>query len=128
MLTDPYRMYIVVRRGAFDSVDDGGRMAGLAAALHGLCVQDELVLRVRQARGAVVGGDPPRGIFEGDLVAAGVAALGDRLGVRLPRVLLVDQVVEPADTRRSERRAFAAWEFDSPLGHLGSDGRVRKSA
>src|SRR3954452_738754 len=25
-------MYIVVRRGAFDSVDEGGRMAGLAAA------------------------------------------------------------------------------------------------
>src|SRR5262245_46753315 len=25
-------MYIVVRRGAFDSIDEGGRMAGLAAA------------------------------------------------------------------------------------------------
>ena len=28
-----------------------------------------------------------------------------------------DQVVELADTRRSERRALEAWEFDSPLGH-----------
>ncbi len=26
-----------------------------------------------------------------------------------------------ADTRRSERRAFTAWEFDSPLGHCGVD-------
>ncbi len=29
-----------------------------------------------------------------------------------------DQVVELADTRHSECRAPAAWEFDSPLGHL----------
>jgi hypothetical protein len=29
-----------------------------------------------------------------------------------------DQVVELVDTRRSERRAPEAWEFDSPLGHL----------
>jgi threonine aldolase len=28
---DPYRMYIVVRRGAFTSLDEGGRMVGLAA-------------------------------------------------------------------------------------------------
>ena len=27
------------------------------------------------------------------------------------------------DTRRSERRAFAAWEFDSPLGHLQAGRR-----
>jgi hypothetical protein len=26
-----------------------------------------------------------------------------------------------ADTRRSERRAFTAWEFDFPLGHCGVD-------
>jgi hypothetical protein len=29
----------------------------------------------------------------------------------------IDQVVKLADTRRSERRALRAWEFDSPLGH-----------
>jgi hypothetical protein len=29
-----------------------------------------------------------------------------------------DQVVELVDTRRSERRALKAWEFDSPLGHM----------
>src|SRR3954451_14203966 len=28
---DPLRMYIVVRRGAFETVDEGGRLAGLAA-------------------------------------------------------------------------------------------------
>ncbi|HET6550056.1 MAG TPA: hypothetical protein VFG79_16450 [Solirubrobacter sp.] len=28
---DPLRMYIVVRRGAFDSIDEGGRLAGIAA-------------------------------------------------------------------------------------------------
>jgi hypothetical protein len=28
---DPFRMYIVVRRGAFETVDEGGRLAGLAA-------------------------------------------------------------------------------------------------
>ncbi len=27
------------------------------------------------------------------------------------------EVVELVDTRRSERRALAAWEFDSPLRH-----------
>ena len=32
-----------------------------------------------------------------------------------------DQVVESADTRRSERRALGAWEFKSPLGHLKND-------
>jgi hypothetical protein len=30
-MDDPLRMYIVVRRGAFDTVDEGGRLAGLAA-------------------------------------------------------------------------------------------------
>ncbi len=30
-MTDPLRMYIVVRRGAFESIDEGGRLAGLAA-------------------------------------------------------------------------------------------------
>ena len=30
-MDDPLRMYIVVRRGAFESVDEGGRLAGLAA-------------------------------------------------------------------------------------------------
>jgi hypothetical protein len=29
-----------------------------------------------------------------------------------------NQVVEQADTRRSERRAVKAWEFKSPLGYL----------
>ena len=29
----------------------------------------------------------------------------------------IDQVVKLADTRRSDRRALRAWEFDSPLGH-----------
>src|SRR3954449_13476993 len=29
---DPLRMYIVVRRGAFETIDEGGRLAGLAAA------------------------------------------------------------------------------------------------
>ena len=33
------------------------------------------------------------------------------------RVTDNDQVVELVDTRRSERRALWAWEFDSPLGH-----------
>ena len=28
---DPFRLYIVVRRGAFDSIDEGGRLAGIAA-------------------------------------------------------------------------------------------------
>src|SRR4051794_35841501 len=28
---DPLRMYIVVRRGAFETIDEGGRLAGLAA-------------------------------------------------------------------------------------------------
>src|SRR5688500_19778978 len=28
---DPYRMYIVIRRGAFSTLDEGGRMVGLAA-------------------------------------------------------------------------------------------------
>jgi peptidyl-tRNA hydrolase len=28
---DPFRMYIVVRRGAFETIDEGGRLAGLAA-------------------------------------------------------------------------------------------------
>src|ERR1700730_3058028 len=46
--------------------------------------------------------------------------LGDRLWVRFPPVL-PDQGVELADTRCSERRALAAWEFDSPLGHCGVD-------
>ena len=38
--------------------------------------------------------------------------------VRFPHGLLKhDQVVQLVDTRRSERRARKAWEFDSPLGH-----------
>jgi hypothetical protein len=41
--------------------------------------------------------------------------------VRFPYGLLIDQVVEQVDTRRSERRASLAWEFDSPLGHCGVD-------
>jgi hypothetical protein len=28
---DPLRMYIVIRRGAFETIDEGGRLAGLAA-------------------------------------------------------------------------------------------------
>ena len=28
---DPFRLYIVVRRGAFETIDEGGRLAGLAA-------------------------------------------------------------------------------------------------
>jgi hypothetical protein len=28
---DPFRMYIVVRRGAFETIDEGGRLAGIAA-------------------------------------------------------------------------------------------------
>jgi hypothetical protein len=28
---DPFRMYIVVRRGAFTTIDEGGRLAGIAA-------------------------------------------------------------------------------------------------
>ncbi|MDA0138292.1 beta-eliminating lyase-related protein [Solirubrobacter sp. CPCC 204708] len=31
MTDDPYRMYIVIRRGAFTSLSEGGRMVGLAA-------------------------------------------------------------------------------------------------
>ena len=31
MSDDPYRMYIVIRRGAFTSLDEGGRKVGLAA-------------------------------------------------------------------------------------------------
>ena len=34
------------------------------------------------------------------------------------------QVVELVDTRRSERRAHRAWEFDSPLGHFIAGGQV----
>jgi hypothetical protein len=53
---DPFRMYIVVRRGAFATIDEGGRLAGLAAvrALSRFAVPDEwrarpgkVVLRAR---------------------------------------------------------------------------------
>ena len=30
-MNDPLRMYIVIRRGAFETIDEGGRLAGLAA-------------------------------------------------------------------------------------------------
>jgi hypothetical protein len=53
---DPFRMYIVVRRGAFESIDEGGRLAGMAAvqAVREFGVPDEwrrrpgkVVLRAR---------------------------------------------------------------------------------
>ncbi len=49
---DPFRLYIVVRRGAFDSIDEGGRLAGIAAVqvLHEHPVPDEW----RQRPGKVV--------------------------------------------------------------------------
>jgi hypothetical protein len=55
---DPFRMYIVVRRGAFDSLAEGGRLAGLAAvrALREFGAPEEwrqrpgkVVLRARSA-------------------------------------------------------------------------------
>jgi hypothetical protein len=57
MSDDPYRMYIVIRRGAFTTLDDGGRMVGLAAvrAVRQFDMPDEwlrragkVVLRARQ--------------------------------------------------------------------------------
>jgi hypothetical protein len=49
---DPFRMYIVVRRGAFDSIDEGGRLAGIAAVnvLH----EHEIPEEWRQRPGKVV--------------------------------------------------------------------------
>jgi hypothetical protein len=46
-----------------------------------------------------------------------------RSWVQIPSGTLtgIGQVVEPEDTRRLERRAPEAWEFDSPLGHCGVD-------
>ena len=40
------------------------------------------------------------------------------------RVTDNSQVVELVYTRRSERRALAAWEFDSPLGHCERTSQV----
>ena len=57
MSDDPYRMYIVIRRGAFTTLDEGGRMVGLAAvrAVRQFEMPDEwlrragkVVLRARQ--------------------------------------------------------------------------------
>lgn len=57
MTEDPYRMYIVVRRGAFTSLDAGGRMVGLAAVravrqfdmpAEWLARAGKVVLRARQ--------------------------------------------------------------------------------
>lgn len=57
MSDDPYRMYIVVRRGAFTSLDEGGRMVGLAAVrairqfempAEWLARAGKVVLRARQ--------------------------------------------------------------------------------
>ena len=57
MSDDPYRMYIVIRRGAFTTLDEGGRMVGLAAvrAVREFEMPDEwlrragkVVLRARQ--------------------------------------------------------------------------------
>ena len=57
MNDDPYRMYVVVRRGAFTSLDEGGRMVGLAAvrAVRQFAMPEEwvrrpgkVVLRARQ--------------------------------------------------------------------------------
>jgi hypothetical protein len=36
----------------------------------------------------------------------------------IPARVTPNQVVEQADTRLSESRALAAWEFKSPLGYL----------
>jgi hypothetical protein len=46
-MDDPFRMYIVVRRGAFDSVDEGGRLAGIAAVavLHEFGADPEWLAR-----------------------------------------------------------------------------------
>ena len=46
-----------------------------------------------------------------------VKGLSSFLGHRSHRRDQIDQVVKLADTRRSDRRALRAWEFDSPLGH-----------
>ena len=50
---------------------------------------------------------------------AGATTAARRCPVRFPHGLLTqhDHVVELADTRRSERRALEAWEFNSPHGH-----------
>ena len=57
MTDDPYRMYIVIRRGAFTSLSDGGRMVGLAAVravrafdmpAEWLARAGKVVLRARQ--------------------------------------------------------------------------------
>ena len=54
MSDDPYRMYIVIRRGAFTTLDEGGRMVGLAAvrAVRQFDMPDEWLRARREGRAA----------------------------------------------------------------------------
>jgi hypothetical protein len=84
---DPFRMYIVVRRGAFDSIDEGGRLAGIAAVkvLH----EHEIPEEWRQRPGKVV-------------LRARSPSQWDRV-LELPHAAASDGVVALPPLRRSER-------------------------
>jgi len=84
---DPFRLYIVVRRGAFDSIDEGGRLAGIAAVsvLHEFPPPEEW----RQRPGKVV-------------LRARSPSQWDRV-LELPHAAASDGVVALPPRRRSER-------------------------
>ena len=114
---DPYRMYIVIRRGAFTTLDEGGRMVGLAAvrAVRQFDMPDEwlrragkVVLRARQPSQFARLLEEPHAVRRGRRdrapAAAALRALGDAAedpgdvdGARGAAVLL--------DARRSSTRS-----------------------
>jgi hypothetical protein len=111
---DPYRMYLVVRRGAFSDLSTGGELAGAAAVacVRGFEIPDEW----RERPGKVT-------------LRARTGGQWDRV-LELPHALAGDAVAALAPVRRSERAPLLAklqamsTELEPPPPEAGSDGRL----